>query len=157
MNVMHGDFTRAYIGRRSSEGWSKAGLAGGSGMAGTVCLKDFVRSKGIEEVAILHCDIQGYEYEMLRGCGDMIRQRKIGFLFISTHSLKVHFQCRNHLARRGYSFLAEHIPKESYSDDGLLVACALPGDMPRIELSKKPISLRQRTKAVFFRATMRRC
>ncbi|MGA2748511.1 MAG: FkbM family methyltransferase [Verrucomicrobiota bacterium] len=152
LNRMHGDFTRAYIGRCSSEGWEQAGVPGASGEAGRVCIKDFAQSKGIDAVTLLHSDIQGYEYEMLRGCGDLIGRKKIEVLFISSHSLKVHYQCRTYLTQRGYSILAEHNPKESYSEDGLIVASASLRPLERIELSKKPMSVRLRWKTALFRA-----
>jgi hypothetical protein len=113
-------------------------------------VKDFVQAKGIDQVDLLHADIQGFEYEMLCGCGDLITQRRIGFVFISSHSLKLHFQCRKHLAQAGYMIIAEHTPKESYSDDGLIVASASPQALPRIEISKRPLSARQRFKAAVF-------
>lgn len=153
LNGFHGDFTPAYIGRTSSEGWQKAGLQSKPGEVGQVCMKDFVRSKGIERVALLHSDIQGFEYDMLRGCGDLLDNRKIGFLFISTHSLKVHFQCRKHIVQKGYSIIAEHTPKESYSEDGLIVAAADPAALPPVEVSKRPVSARQKFKAAFFKLT----
>ena len=70
LNGMRGDFTLARVGRTSSTGWqaSRAGTA--SAEAPAVCVRDFVREKGIEKVSLLHSAIQGFEYEMLQGCGD---------------------------------------------------------------------------------------
>ena len=153
LNRMRGDFTLAYIGRTSSEGWQMANLQTPPEAVGRVCVTDFVRAKRIERVTLLHSDIQGFEYDMLRGCGELIDQRQIRFLFISTHSLKVHFQCRRHLLHRGYTLITEHTPNESYSEDGLLVAAADATALPPVEVSKRPISPRQKLKAAFFKLT----
>ncbi len=151
LNRMSGDFTQAVVGKSSIEGWQRAGAGAENAAAGHDCVKDFVQGKGIEEVALLHCDIQGYEYEMLCGCGDLVDEKKIGFFFISTRSLKAHFQCLKHLVARGYVILAGHVPKAGYSEDGLLVASSVRSCQEPIEISKKPVSLRQRFKAAFFR------
>ena len=151
LNGMRGDFTHSRIGRTSSHDWQRAGLPGGNSDNARVCVKDFVQNKRIDRVDLLHADIQGFEYEMLCGCGDLITQRKIGFVFISSHGLKLHFQCRKHLAGNGYTIIAEHTPKESYSDDGLIVASASAQMLPRIEISKRPVSARQRFKAAVFK------
>jgi FkbM family methyltransferase len=153
LNGMRGDFTLAYIGQTSSEGWQKAGLQSAPEAVGRVCVKDFVCAKGIDRVTLLHSDIQGFEYDMLRGCGELVDNRKISFLFISTHSLKVHFQCRRHLVERGYTLIAEHTPKESYSEDGLIVAAAAAGALSPVAISKRPVSARQKFKAAFFKLT----
>ena len=151
LNGMRGDFTRAFVGRVSSDGWEKAPGRGEDAEAGRVCVKDFARSKGLDSVGLLHSDIQGFEYDMLCGCGALLDEKRIGFVFLSTHSLKLHYQCLRRLARRGYSIIAEHTPKESYSDDGLIAASALPGAVPPIEISKKPVSLRLRLKTAIFK------
>jgi FkbM family methyltransferase len=151
LNELHGDFTRARIGRNSSSEWQAASRVDQNSEVPCVCVRDFVQGKNIERVTMLHADIQGFEYEMLRGCGDLIAQRKIEFVFISSHSLKLHFQCRKHLVRSGYTIIAEHTPKESYSDDGLLVASASSHAVSPIQISKKPVSARQSFKAALFK------
>lgn len=151
LNGMRGDFTQARIGRTSSKGWQAARAEAGNAEAPTVCVSDFVRAKGIEKVSLLHSDIQGFEYEMLQGCGDLITGRQIEFVFISTHSLKGHFQCLKYVTRNGYTIIAEHTPKESYSEDGLIVGTASPSAVPRVQISKRPVSARQKLKAAAFK------
>jgi len=151
LNGMRGDFTLARIGRTSSTGWQASGAEAANTEAPTVCVTDFVREKGIEKVSLLHSDIQGFEFEMLQGCGDLITGRQIEFVFISTHSLKVHFQCLKYVTRNGYTVIAEHTPKESYSEDGLIVVTASPSTVPRVQISKKPVSARQKLKAAAFK------
>jgi FkbM family methyltransferase len=149
LNGLRGDFTQALVGKTSSPDWQQSELKPSMDEVRRVAIRDFVRARHIDEVAILHSDIQGFEFDMLLGCGDLIDAKKIGFFFISTHSVKVHFQCRAHLARKGYTIIAEHTPKESYSEDGLVVASA--AAMPPIKISRRPVSLRQKIKAAAFK------
>lgn len=151
LNGMRGSFTQAFVGRVSSHEWQKARVQGGSDPVGQVCVKDFVQSKGLDSVGLLHADIQGSEYEMLCGCGDLLDQKKIGFVFLSSHSLKLHYQCLRYLAQNGYSIIAEHTPKESYSEDGLIAASATPDALPAIRVSRKPVSLRLKWKTSLFK------
>lgn len=151
LNGMRGDFTLARIGRSSSAGWKTSGAVAANAEPPTICVRDFVKGKGIEQVTLLHSDIQGFEYEMLQGCGDLITSRQIEFVFISTHNLRRHFQCLKYVARNGYTIIAEHTPKESYSEDGLIVGAASPSAVPRVQISKKPVSARQKLKAAAFR------
>ncbi len=150
-NGLRGDFTQAFVGHISSPDWQQSELRPKMEDVRQVCIKDFVKARGIDRIAILHSDIQGFEYDMLRGCGSMIDGKKMDFFFISTHGLKVHFQCRSHLIQKGYTLIAEHTPKESYSEDGLIVASASPDAIPPIEISKRPVSARQKLKAAAFK------
>ena len=151
LNGMQGDFTLARIGRTSSPNWQASAASTAKTEAPTICVQDFVRAKGIEKLTLLHSDIQGFEYGMLQGCGDLITGRQIEFVFVSTHNLKVHFQCLKYLTGAGYTIVAEHTPKESYSDDGLIVAAASPGAVPAVQVSKRPISMRLKLKTAAFR------
>ena len=151
LNGLRGDFTQAFVGETSDAGWKQPELRKKMEDVGQVCLKDFARARGIDRIAILHSDIQGFEYDMLRGCGDLLEQKKISFVFISTHSAKVHFQCRAHLVRKNYTVIAEHTPKESYSEDGLIVAAASASALAPVRISKRPVSARQKLKAAAFK------
>ena len=146
LNGLRGDFTQAFIGRTSSPDWQPSALERDIHNVRRVCIADFAQARAIDRLAILHSDIQGFEYEMLLGCGDLLPQKRIDFVFISSHSLKVHFQCRKHLLNQGYTIIAEHTPKESYSEDGLIVVSA--SAIAPIAISKRPVSARQKFKAV---------
>jgi hypothetical protein len=71
---------------------------------------------------ILHSDIQGYEANMLRGAEESLRKKRIGYIFISTHSNELHRECREILESHGYEIVCSADLDESYSWDGLLVA-----------------------------------
>lgn len=87
---------------------------------------------------IVHCDIQGYELDMLKGTYGAIHSQKIGYFFISTHSNELHNDCLEFLVSHNFEILASANLDESYSFDGLIVARSksYPG------LSKATISLR---------------
>jgi hypothetical protein len=82
----------------------------------------FLEEEGISHVSILHADIQGAEYEMLKSCVKSMETKKIDFFFISTHGDGLHYMCWKFLQEHGYAIIAEHAPSESYSVDGLIVA-----------------------------------
>jgi len=112
LNKMTGDFTQAYVG-------SKNEVLNGSKMIG---VDDFLLEKGIAFLDILHCDIQGFEYDMLVGAEKTIQQDKIGYFFISTHCNEVHYKCLNHLKEKQYIIVSSSDLDETYAEDGLIVA-----------------------------------
>lgn len=46
----------------------------------------FLNDIGLERLDILHCDIQGFEQEMVEGAVGAFKNRKIDYAFVSTHS-----------------------------------------------------------------------
>lgn len=71
---------------------------------------------------LLHSDIQGAEVKMLEGARDALKNQKIDYLVISTHSEKLHHKCLQILETFNYHIVAEHDTYESYTYDGLIVA-----------------------------------
>jgi len=112
LNNMKGDFTQAFIGEKSSE-------ANGNK---TVCIDDFVKEKEIDFINLLHSDIQGFEYDMLKGAEQTIDAKKVGFIFISTHNNDVHQQCLDFLKNKNFKTIAISDMDETFSEDGLIVA-----------------------------------
>lgn len=76
----------------------------------------------VSHLNILHSDIQGYELAMLRGCQHALNRQSIDYIFISTHSNKLHTDCIDKLKGAGYLIVCEANLNESYSVDGLIVA-----------------------------------
>ena len=93
-------------------------------------LNDYI----IQELDILHCDVQGAETDVLRSCLGLLADRRIRFCFVSTHSHHIsgdaltHQRCLTLLKKVGHQIFAEHDVQESYSGDGLIVAYF--GDKP---------------------------
>jgi Methyltransferase FkbM domain len=112
LNKMNGDFTLGFVGDKMDY----------STKPRMICVDGLCKEKKIEFIDILHCDIQGFEYDMLVGASEMISKDKIGYFFISTHSNDVHEACKELLLKQGYIIVAAYNLSEAYSDDGLIVA-----------------------------------
>lgn len=80
----------------------------------------------VDFLDILHSDIQGYEFKMLQGAKSALSNKKVGYIFISTHSNELHRQCIEELKKHGYIVVADADLDESYATDGIIVA-KLPG------------------------------
>jgi hypothetical protein len=72
-------------------------------------------------VHMLHSDIQGHEMSMLRGAAKAFRENKIGYVFISTHSNELHYQCKDFLTEAGFKIVRSLDLNQTSSWDGLLI------------------------------------
>lgn len=87
-----------------------------------------LRERKLDELAILHMDIQGAELGALKGARKSLRSGKIRFLFVSTHHYLIsgdpliHQKCLQFIKENGGHIVAEHTIAESCSGDGLIVA-----------------------------------
>ena len=111
-----GHFTQAFVG--SSERTDREGKR-------FVAVDPFCERNGIEHLAILHADIQGGEVGHARRRERLCSVRKAAdWVFISTHSNKLHYECVEILKSYGYLIMASADLDETYSTDGLIVAKA---------------------------------
>lgn len=113
LNGFIGDFTRAYVGKASGEAPDGVEI---------VNVDAYCLAKRIEFLDILHSDIQGFEGEMLDGASEMLSGKRIGYLFVSTHSNEIHEYCRSVLLKHGYEVPVSINLDDTYSVDGLIVA-----------------------------------
>jgi len=105
-NINNVNFTQGFIGKNQ------------------INLCDFILEKNIENIDILHSDIQGYELEMLEDITELLIQNKIKYLFISTHSDYLHYKCINLLKQYNYRIIASaDFETETFCFDGIIVAC----------------------------------
>ncbi|HEY8937752.1 MAG TPA: FkbM family methyltransferase [Cyclobacteriaceae bacterium] len=81
-----------------------------------------VEKHQVEFIHVLHSDIQGYEYKMLNGAMNTFKAGKIAYVFISTHSNELHYQCEDFLSQNNFEILCSADLDETFSWDGLLVA-----------------------------------
>lgn len=127
INQFEGNFIHAGIGRMPDIGQNITTVD-------AIC-----QQHNISFLDILHSDIQGFELDMLHGSRLMLSEKRVGYIFISTHSQELHQNCRSLLENK-YNFktLATADLNETYSWDGVLVMRApdYPG-LDRIEISKK--------------------
>lgn len=84
LNGLIGEFTQAFVGK------------------GQFGIDRYVAERSIRKVNILHCDIQGYEVEMLEDCCNSLTSRIIDYLFISTHSQELHHESIKSLEKFDY-------------------------------------------------------
>ena len=113
----------------------------------TITVDELAKKEDLTKIEILHADIQGHEYAMLLGTTDLLKSKLVRFVFLSTHGFKIHAKCLGFLRKRRYKIIAEHTPGESYSVDGLIVACA-DWNVDKIKVTKKPQGIRDRTKSL---------
>lgn len=100
----------------------------------------------LSRIDVLHADVQGAETGMLIGAERALRERRIGYLFISTHGCE-HRLCLSQLAAHGYHVIAAHTPLESFSGDGLIVARAPDLSEPdHVEISKRTPRLQEQVR-----------
>lgn len=114
LNGLQGEFIQAFVGNTTS---AINGVP-------AIRIDDFIKSKSLEFIHVLHSDIQGYEFEMLLGASKSIDENKIGYVFISTHSNDVHYKCLNFLLEKCFKIVASADLNETYSEDGLIVGCS---------------------------------
>lgn len=141
------------LGPEFLHGFAGATFAGAapflSGTSGTLKLPRYsveklMARRGLEYLDLLHCDIQGAEVNTLDGCRALFRQRRIGWVFVSTHAHAIsgdpltHQRCLDILRDCGAIIEAEHDVHESFSGDGLIVArfAAPPADWMPVTLSR---------------------
>jgi FkbM family methyltransferase len=80
----------------------------------------------LSHLDILFADIQGAETALLRGAAPLLQDKRVRFVLISTHDIRVtgdpltHQHCLDILRSLGMHIIAEHSPPESCSGDGLI-------------------------------------
>jgi hypothetical protein len=112
INNFKGEFFNYFIGKKSEVG---------SNGEEFICIDDFVLMNKIKFVDILHSDIQGAELDMLKGAEKLINEKKVGYIFISTHSNELHYECERFLKNYNFITVASANLDETYSYDGILV------------------------------------
>jgi hypothetical protein len=104
-NNMKGDFTKASIGEKGLDFLS------------------YIKNKNIDHIDLLHADIQGAEFFLLNNIQTLLINKTISYLFISTHSQELHYQCKEFLEQHNYTIIASaDFDNETYCYDGILVA-----------------------------------
>ena len=73
-------------------------------------------------VDLVQIDVQGFEYDVLKGAVNCLKEGDIKTFLIGTHGARIHRYCVNFLRQHGYEI---KIDKENTEDqpDGIIVAC----------------------------------
>ena len=97
----------------------------------------------LRQVDLLLADVQGPEADVLARATDLLQERRIRFVVISTHHHSIsgdpltHRSCLDVLADVGAHVIAEHTVGESFSGDGLVAASMWPADSDfSVEISR---------------------
>jgi Methyltransferase FkbM domain len=123
-NGLTGEFIRSSVGRDHLQ------------------VDSFRSERRLDRLDILHVDIPGNEIEMLEGCGRTLVERRVDYLFISTHSQAIHAQVVTEMARFGYRVeLSGDFDHETPSHDDLVFASS--PDAVQIFKDFKPIGRTQ--------------
>lgn len=130
LNNLSGQFIHAAISDKSTDEGEVELWPGKKTVTRSATVDSIIEECGLDRVEILHSDIQGAEVRMLRGAKNALRRKQVQWVFISTHGENVHQCCIKLLRMHGYSLIAHHTPKESFSVDGLIVASASSAERP---------------------------
>jgi len=123
-NGLTGEFIRASVGREHLQ------------------VDSFRSERQLGRLDVLHVDIQGNELEMIEGCSRTLSERRVDYLFISTHSQALHEQVVTEMARFGYRVeVSSDFDRETTSHDGLVFASS--PDAVQIFKGFKPIGRTQ--------------
>lgn len=83
----------------------------------------FLLDNKIDYVDLLHMDIQGAELYLLIMAQEIFVKKKVGYLFVSTHSQDIHTECIRFLIDHDYMILASaDFDNETFCFDGIIVA-----------------------------------
>lgn len=98
-------------------------------------LDEILKRHDIDELDMLHCDIDGAEGYMLEGAEDALKYKKIDTLFLMTHAVddedeslckcgkgpsKLHVKVKNKLLSYGYNLMFDH-EECTLSGDSMLI------------------------------------
>ena len=74
----------------------------------------------MDELSVLHSDIDGSEINMLHGCERSFLNKKIKYAFILTHGLKTHLECLDIISKYDYNILLDH-RENNIGNDSLII------------------------------------
>jgi len=96
----------------------------------------YMDDNNIDNVAILHSDIQSSELSLIQNIQNDLH--RFDYFFIGTHTDEIHYSILNTFKNKGLKILCEFSMVESYQCDGLIVATNVE-DAEIIEISKTNI------------------
>lgn len=83
----------------------------------------FFNAHNVAGLDVLHSDIQGYELQMLRNATKSLESGSIKYIFLSTHSEKIHSECAALICEYDYRIeVSSGFDRHTTSSDGFLLA-----------------------------------
>ena len=90
---------------------------------GKLELDSFLQENEISSLEILHCDIQGFEVEMLNCADKALKHKNVNYFFISTHSESIHHEVCDILVKNEYVIeVSSNFDDHTTSFDGFVLA-----------------------------------
>lgn len=128
LNKMDGTYIQGFVGRGAFE------------------VDPWMAQQGLTWLDVLHCDIQGYEADMIEGAAQALEQRQVGYWFISTHSQSLHHDMIQALQSAGYrTELSADFEHETTSFDGFVLG--VHPDLPAVFDGPAPMGRKELTRA----------
>jgi FkbM family methyltransferase len=152
LNGLRPTFVQAFAGGTPAPPIPFKTIASGEILLPRLSVPSLMESHKIKQLDVLHCDIQGAEFDVLNSCEELFLEGRIQFLFVSTHCSTVtgdpltHQRCLAVIQNCAGKIIAEHDVHESYSCDGLIVAYF--GDDQR-SATPVPVSFNRYSESLF--------
>jgi len=128
LNSVNAEFVQGFLGKELGTNQPFSTEMSGTLDLPCIDLRALLAERGIDRLTILHCDAQGAELTMLEQAAPLLRERRIDWLFLSTHHHTIsgdpltHQRCLALLQSFGAHIEVEHDVQESFSGDGLICA-----------------------------------
>lgn len=143
LNNLKPDFYHGFAGKTFARSAPFRGETSGDMVLRRYSVESLMAKQRWRKLDVLHCDIQGAEFDVLESCREMFLARRIDWVFVSTHAHNIssdvltHQRCLDLLRACGAIIEAEHDVHESYSGDGLIVArfCPAPKGWATVPIS----------------------
>lgn len=141
LNNFDGKFLRSFVGKQSLPEAVFTDWDGKQDVIPQVSIDGLIKELGLDKIDILHADVQGAEYDMLKGAITTLANAKIDYLFIGTHGFQ-HRRCLGFLKSFGYQIITEYSVLESFAGDGLIVARSPTRAEPsKVFISRRPVKI----------------
>jgi len=85
-----------------------------------ISVDEIIEEYNLDELSVLHSDIDGSEIKMLHGCEQSFLNKKIKYAFILTHGLKTHLECLDIILKYDYDILLDH-RENNVGQDSLII------------------------------------
>jgi FkbM family methyltransferase len=86
----------------------------------TISVDELLKEHELNNLDILHSDIDGSELTMLKGCESSLSNKIINYMVILTHGVNTHMECLNLISKYDYKILIDH-REQNVGDDGLII------------------------------------
>ena len=147
LNNAHGEFLEGYIGNEYKEASIFTDWDGEQYKSQSITVDSLFDNYDINSIDVLHADIQENEMVLLEGASRTLKNKRINYLFLVTHSKNKPFIKK--LKNYGYHILASFEIHQSYFDDGLVLACS-PKVFHKLDKSKFIISKKRSISGWFY-------